>query len=450
MVRSLPRMPPTTTPNSSALNDLRLVLADIEHEEETLDHHAHEQVALLAFSRRASAQPSLVVLLQDAISMLVEVLEADLHGTAEVMNGGVSLSLTLAGVDASGQPIEPSVHTTACDPAISAAAYALASGVPVATPDLALEYRYRDSFLRQAGVVSALSIPLHLAGKPLGALGLYRCRGKCFASDDIRFAETMAHLLMAAAARVKTEQELAERKASSGAVLALVESPLIVLDSQANIVEMNSAASQRAGREVAELRGRPFAASMLASEDASALGAILQSGRALRATCQFDATLLTKSGKRRPMTWTVRGFETNSTRGPAYAVLAVERASPGEDAASASSQPEPAAQAGRRRRADLRRSPRKSFEYRQRIAPVIGGILPTRKSFVEVDCRDISAGGISFYLDHSPNFQGLVVALGQASSERFLAARVVRVVREEVEGRLRYCVGCRFTGRVVL
>jgi len=69
---------------------------------------------------------------------------------------------------------------------------------------------------------------------------------------------------------------------------------------------------------------------------------------------------------------------------------------------------------------------------------------------MEVRCEDISAGGISFYLEGPPDFTTFVVTLGWPAAEGHFSARVVRVPKASFEGRSGYLIGCRFTGRVWL
>ncbi len=99
---------------------------------------------------------------------------------------------------------------------------------------------------------------------------------------------------------------------------------------------------------------------------------------------------------------------------------------------------------------ELRSSPRRDYRYRQKIAPLVDGLRPSKRSFFEVVCRDISAGGISFYMNRLPDFDTLVLALGNEPAVSHFTARVMRVARVEEEGRIRYLVGCRFLGRINL
>jgi len=99
-------------------------------------------------------------------------------------------------------------------------------------------------------------------------------------------------------------------------------------------------------------------------------------------------------------------------------------------------------------RKELRAAPRRAFEYRQRIAPMFGRTMPSQKKFFEVQCKDISASGIGFYMDRSPDFHTLVVELGSPPKERYFLAQVARVAKVQRDGKKQYLVGCRFTGKM--
>lgn len=97
---------------------------------------------------------------------------------------------------------------------------------------------------------------------------------------------------------------------------------------------------------------------------------------------------------------------------------------------------------------DLRSNPRRGFEYCQGIAPIVNGAKPTAEDFFQVHCRDISPGGISFYLKDSPDFEDLVVALGKPPELMHVAARVAHVGQVERDGPKEYLVGCQFTEKI--
>ncbi len=98
----------------------------------------------------------------------------------------------------------------------------------------------------------------------------------------------------------------------------------------------------------------------------------------------------------------------------------------------------------------LRSSPRRAYPYRQQVAPFINNVLPTRGEFSEVQFRDISAGGVSFVLDHPPAFDMVVLALGCPPNFHYVSARVVNVAEELHKDGHNFIVGCCFVGRVHL
>jgi len=52
---------------------------------------------------------------------------------------------------------------------------------------------------------------------------------------------------------------------------------------------------------------------------------------------------------------------------------------------------------------------RKPFPTVQRIAPYDGSAMPDEKKFFQVQCRDLSNGGVSFLMAARPTFNALVI-----------------------------------------
>ena len=77
---------------------------------------------------------------------------------------------------------------------------------------------------------------------------------------------------------------------------------------------------------------------------------------------------------------------------------------------------------------------RRAYPYKQRIAPVIEGKLPAHDEFEEVNCRDISAGGFSYFTPLKPDFKEIVVALGFPPSLTYLSADVMHGRPTEYDG----------------
>ena len=202
MLRNMETESSALAPDPTGLDQL---LIDIKNE--PMEQHALQQQAVLAFGRRTNAQPPLPVLLQDAVALVGEVLHAELGGVGEVRDD--TLVLTVMGRDEGPGAQE---HRCPLADVHSMAAFALRSGNVTVTADLREETRFRDDYLRSRDVVGAVTVPLHVNGKPFGVLGVYTHAPRQFSSDDVTFAETIAHLLGASVARIKAEQKLQEAR----------------------------------------------------------------------------------------------------------------------------------------------------------------------------------------------------------------------------------------------
>ena len=76
--------------------------------------------------------------------------------------------------------------------------------------------------------------------------------------------------------------------------------------------------------------------------------------------------------------------------------------------------------------------------------------MPTADDFFEVQCLDLSTGGISFFLTDQPQFEDVVVALGKPPQLLHFTASVCRVVETDVGQQPGYMIGCEFRDRVDL
>jgi len=99
---------------------------------------------------------------------------------------------------------------------------------------------------------------------------------------------------------------------------------------------------------------------------------------------------------------------------------------------------------------DHRSSLRRQYGYRQSIAPITDHGIPVFDELSEVECKDISGGGMSFYADFQPTYKRVLVSLGPSSNPQYFLAKVIHIARERSRGGERYVVGCRFIKRVYL
>jgi len=77
-----------------------------------------------------------------------------------------------------------------------------------------------------------------------------------------------------------------------------------------------------------------------------------------------------------------------------------------------------------------------------------GNILPRVDEYFNVECNDISQGGISFYLKRPPGCEQFAIMLGQKPSLTTLVGRVVYSRVVDHNGEKVYLVGCQFIDRL--
>jgi hypothetical protein len=354
--------------------DLDVVLEGVQAEADVHGSLARRQAAVLAFGRRTSAGPPLSELMFDAVSLVGEVLDADLRGIAEIEADGRALTTRIE-----TETGETTFRQSALDASQSLGGYALHVARPVILQDLAGESRFSDTRLEALGVASGLAIPLALECRVFGVLSVYARQPNCFEMEDSHFAETVALMLVSSVGRYHAEAEL---------------------DRVRKVAE-------EATRQWDDLRSK------------------LEQAR----SHQHDPD------KTDP-------FDRDGTAGK-HAVDQLQRLSP-----SNKRPPRPFESRSGVKTTEMRSSPRRPYEYQQSIAPMYGGCIPSRKDFVPVECRDISAGGLAFYLSGRPDFDRLVVALGRHPNQTFFTARVVRTEPTERDGHRQYLIGCRFSGRI--
>jgi hypothetical protein len=94
---------------------------------------------------------------------------------------------------------------------------------------------------------------------------------------------------------------------------------------------------------------------------------------------------------------------------------------------------------------DHRSERRPDYRQRQRVAPFDGHQFPTNDCFIEVECRNIGARGISFFLDNPPVTQNYVVRLSRGLKVINLSTEIRHAT---LTGSQRFLIGSQFTGRI--
>ncbi|MET3378086.1 PAS domain S-box protein [Variovorax paradoxus] len=156
--------------------------------------------------------------------------------------------------------------------------FVLSQGRPVVVPDYGKEHRFAvpQAYL-DAGLVSALAVPLSDRGRVIGMLSVRSTESKRFGDEEVRFLESLSSLLATSLQRVQTEEALnhAQRLESVGQLtggiahdfnnlLTIIQGNLQVLEEMPALAQDSYAqqllgAATRATRRGAELTGKLLA-----------------------------------------------------------------------------------------------------------------------------------------------------------------------------------------------
>ncbi len=434
--------------------------------------------ALVALGRRAVTSANVELLMHDAAALLAESLDGDVSGVAEVLDGGTSLNIQLTATQPDVQLVSPEQRTRPQRES-SLAGYALAVAHPVSMTDLSRETRFTDMFLRRQRIRSGVACPLKQAGNDYGVLLVGKREAHIFSEDDLLYVEAIGHLITSTIARERAEQSLAEQLRLDAAVLDTIEALVVVLDPETRIQQFNRACQEIAGFTVPELRQRAFGSALLVPEEVRIVKEALDQVPHSSGPVEFDSYVLTKHGQRRRVAWAFTqllngqgklesligtgiditekcDLEAKLQRARALAGHAPQRAQSADKSHTLAAQEADDEQARNARPfqelppgefGDRRSRPRRAYPYGQRMACVINGRMPKIEEFREVQCRDLGAGGFSFFAERPPKEPNLVVAFGAGETLTFMTARQIHLTPTSRNGRSLYIVGCRYTGR---
>jgi PAS domain S-box-containing protein len=433
------------------------------------DSSYRRQAALVALGRRAVAPPDVGLLVQDAAALVAETLRADHYGAAELNAAGTKLILRFAATGGGGSAgsgagggdwIE---HQAEFDGQSSLTCIAIKTAQIVVVSDLAEKGPVRDSFLSAQGIRGALVVPLQMVDQSYGALGAFSNRPREFTPEDMLFAEAIAHLVSTTLGRDRAQRALADERRFTQTVLATLDSLVLVLNPQGQIISINGAGERTIGFASAELVERSVWNTLLVHDEVRMMRSALERVRKAAEPVECESLVLTKAGERRTVRWSLAATRDNSGNvesiiGTGIDVtdqrLAEERLDRIEAAMrqsveadsvapmAAQFRPLPAGPYGERRK-----GPRRAFNYLQRIAPMIDGKLPDRGCFQIVACHDISSGGFSFISTRPPGHSSFVVALGTSPVVIYLIARVAHVTSVQNDDKTCYLIGCEYVGR---
>ena len=436
------------------------------------------QEALVAMGRRAIAPPDTAILIQDAAALLAEMFGAEASGAATVIGKGLRMEfrLTFANVDDEDDVVtETHVFDRAGEDSL--ADHVLQVAHPVAIENLDEQATLSDRFLRRHKFRSALAVPLKVQDRSFGSLAAYSWQHKHFRQEDILFAETVAHLVSATIARNEAEKALEHERRLAAGVLETVDAIVVLLNPQWQIHRINAACERITGFVIDEIGDRCIWNVFPVPEEIGVFRRLSEQLEKHGYADGYECYLLTKHGKRRRIAWSYRainggddslrqivatGVDITQQRdaeqraekaeqvalkiqGSLSSLIEEKKASASEESLPNAFSPMP-----KPLNADRRQRPRRSYPYRQRVAPVIGDVQPAIDDFREVKCNDISAGGFSYLDSVPPTSETLVVALGVPPKVTYMTAQVAYVTRVDRDGERLFQVGCNYVHRADL
>jgi len=403
----------------------------------------------LALGQRVNARPELALVWEEALILMGEALEADAAGLSEITPDGQDLAFKFLDVPTRQPAIHHPIRPLRLDPATSMAAHCLRLATTVSCPYLLTEERFNDAVLLALGLVSGIAVPLTVAGRPWGTLGVYYKQPHEFHPDDVQFVEALSQMAGACAAQASAEHELTRQQRCTQGLLDLLDNMVLMLDAQGQVLNINRAGEAVTGFTGEELCGQTVVDALASPETLTQLEEFLAAAALQPGPRELQGSLLTKDHSRRQVLWTAQAV--TDKQGQHIATL-LQGTCPEQEGTSAgplivaepAGTPQNRQPSGRERRS----SQRCTFEYRQFMAPVLNGELPRRPDFFEVGCRDISSGGIALVLTAPPDSDRAVIALGRDENRIYVMAQVRRVAQESNDRETRYIVGYRFTGRI--
>jgi PAS domain S-box-containing protein len=174
-----------------------------------LKKRVRQQAAVADLGRRALAEPGLDILMNEAVTLLVDtldieyakILELQPDGSEMLLRAGVGWSANLVGQVTVGAGLD------------SQAGYTLAADQPIIVDDLRTETRFSGPpLLHEHGVVSSASVIIRGHPRPYGVLGVHTRERRAFTPDDVLFLRAVANIIALAVQREADRVELYRRE----------------------------------------------------------------------------------------------------------------------------------------------------------------------------------------------------------------------------------------------
>jgi len=409
---------------------------------------------VLALGRRMTLPQPIGIIAQDCCEVLARILAAELSSFTKLDDDGDSLTTNVFGTVNNAT----SSDTTSLKSSQSLASYTIRAACALTVTQLGNDPRFKEHMLSRLGVVGALVVPLQVDNQSVGVLGIYARKPREFSDAEISLTEMIGQMLALTMAWRNSESKQQRQAKTLDAVLDTASELVAVLDAKGHLKRTNAAFEALSGYGINEIRNRHFCDVFAVEDQASGMKEAIAQAASAQRRVFHESHLLDKHFNRRGMLWTVSPVIDEAEAVTELIVVGVDvRPVPeaknaggaqqrkADQRATLGRKTSPARQANGR---EKRIFPRKAFGWTQMIAVQTSNSLPNRANFIPVRCRDLSAGGISFFLDSKPQFRNIVVELGVPPEQKYMAAEIVRIEETVENGKTCYVAGCSFRGHL--
>jgi two-component system, cell cycle sensor histidine kinase and response regulator CckA len=259
--------------------------------EDALALRLRQQAAMVDLGQLALQGLETSGLMEEATASVARTLEVECSAVFETLPG--RLQRIAGGLDAiSAESLLP----------ISGATFGLhmlnARG-PVVVEDFEHESRFEvPPLVRQAGVVSGVSVPIGLSARPFGVVVAWSCRPRVFAPDEIGFLQTVANLIAGSLAKEQAADE-------ANRFFSLSLELLCITDFDGRFRRLNPAWESALGFRVEEMFERTLL-ELVHADDRPATREALDRVRAGGQINKFESRFVAKDGSHRWLEWNAR------------------------------------------------------------------------------------------------------------------------------------------------
>lgn len=210
--------------------------------EEELQKRAQQQAMVARLGQRALADTNLYSLLDEAVTLVAETLDAPYAKFLELLPEENSLLLRAGSGWKKGY-----VGKAKIDAGIdSQAGYSLMSSEPVIAEDLDAGERFSASQLqREHGAKSGMSVIVHGPDRPFGVLGVDTTVRRTFTEEDANFPQAVANVLAGAIGRTRAEDALRKSEHEYRRLFELANDAILIYEPESReILDVNENACE--------------------------------------------------------------------------------------------------------------------------------------------------------------------------------------------------------------